>query len=100
MSVRTELDALHAALFHMQQEFAKLRREQGIQSEEVYKRLVWYSHLEQLAIKALAWDAGKGSEEELREIVGQVRKVHRFVSPGVRSPGQEAEAEKQWRRPA
>lgn len=100
MSVRTELDSLHAALFHMRQELSEVQRNQGIHDEETYKRLVWYSHLERLAVVAIAFCAGKRTREDLDEIVAQVKSVHRFVSPGVRTPEQEAVADEEWRKPA
>lgn len=102
---RTELDSLHAGLALMRQELSQAKREWAISQEEVYKRLVWYSHLERLLIVASGFLKDPSRLDELEEIVERCRLVHRFVSPAVNTPEQEQERAERadvvpWARPA
>lgn len=101
----TELEAIRAGLALVQQELARMKREQAISEEEVYKRLVWYSHLERMAAIAGDYVNGRATRADLEEIVKECRLVHRFVSPAVNTPEQEAERAEAanvlpWRKPA
>jgi len=80
--LRRELDALHAQVFMLEQELAQHRRSVAIDEEEVHRRLVWYSALEQLTIEVGVY-LRTGDDLALREMWQAVKRLHSDVSPAV-----------------
>lgn len=80
--LRAEIDALHAALFSLQVEFGQMRRSVGVNEEEVHRRLVWYSALEQLTIEVGVY-LRTGDDTALRDMWMAVKRLHGDVSPAI-----------------
>ena len=62
-----------------------MRRSAAVSDEEVLRRLVWYSALEQLTVEVGVY-LRTGDDTALREMWTSVSRLHKDVSPAVPRP--------------
>lgn len=81
-TLRKEVDALGAAVAMIRADLCNVEMRLGVTEEEADKRLMWYAALERLAVEVGAF-LKTGEREPLEEIYGEVRLLHRYISPAV-----------------